>query len=297
MLDWINNAILALSDPLLNWLLRLPTDLALVIVAVGTGAIITFSRLFTTNQDLLRRCVQDKRRLRELIREAKLQKNKEAVKRYRTTRNMIGVMTIKEEGWPLLAAIVPIAILATWCFQRLAFVPPRAGQPVTVMAYFPVSAIGELAHVVPQEGVREVSREDIEPGRAKLDDASGQWIQEIMKDAPGPNGTVSNAVATWKIQAGARPEPYALQIRYKTLTVEKELLVGQPVYSPEVEFYGDGQPIMSAQIDMKPVKFLGLVPGIDVPGIDWLLMPPWLVAYFLIAIPSVSLVKRVTGIY
>ncbi len=43
---------------------------------------------------------------------------------------------------------------------------------------------------------------------------------------------------------------------------------------------------------MKPVKFLGLVPGID----RWL-VPPWLVAYFLIAIPSVSLIKRVTGIY
>jgi uncharacterized membrane protein (DUF106 family) len=288
MLDWINNSILALSDPLLNWLLRLPTDLALVIVAVGTGAIITFSRLVTTNQDLLRRCVQDKRRLRELIREAKQQKDKEAVQRYRATRNMIGMKTMKEEGWPLLAAIVPIAILGTWCFQRLALVPPRAGETVSVTAYFPVSAIGALAHIVPQEGVREVSREDSGVG--------GHWIQEIVQDAPGPGGTASNAVATWKIQAGARPEPYALEIRYKTLSVEKELLVGQPVYAPEVQFYGEGQPILSARIDMKPVKFLGVVPGIDVPGIDWLLMPPWLVAYFLIAIPSVSLLKRVTGI-
>ncbi|MHB1036219.1 MAG: hypothetical protein ACYC35_15620 [Pirellulales bacterium] len=284
MLDWINNAILALSDPVLNWLLRLPTDWALVIVAVGTGAIITFSRRFTTNQDLLRRCAQDKRRLRELIREAKRHKDKDAVKRFRTTRNMIGMTTVKEEGWPLLAAIVPIAILGTWCFQRLAFVPPRAGETVLVMAYFPVSAVGELAHVVPQEGVREVSRED--SGR------NGRWIQEIRKDDAGPDGISKNGIATWRIQAGARPEPYALEIRYKTVGVEKELCVGQPVYSPAVEFYGEDQPITSAQIDMKPVKFLGLV-----PGIDWLLMPAWLVAYFLIAVPSVSLIKRATGIY
>ncbi len=67
MLDWINSTVLALADPLLSWLLRLPTDLALVIVAVGTGAIITFARLLTTNQDLLRRCDQDKKRLKELI--------------------------------------------------------------------------------------------------------------------------------------------------------------------------------------------------------------------------------------
>jgi hypothetical protein len=284
MLDWINNTVLALADPLLSWLLRLPTDLALVIVAVGTGAIITFSRLFTSNQDLLRRCDHDKKRLKELIREAKQQKDREAVQRYRTTRNMIGMMTMKAEGWPLLAAIVPIAILGTWCFQRLAFVAPRAGEDVPVTAHFPVSAIGELAHLVPQEGLREVSLKD--------SDGSGHWIQEIVKDDPGPDGTANNAVATWEIQAEARPEPYAMEIRYKTATVEKRLLVGQSVYSPDVEFYGDDQPVQSAQIGMKPVKFLGLV-----PGIDWLLMPPWLVAYFLIAIPSVSLIKRVTGIY
>ena len=61
MLTWINDVILAFADPLLNWLLRLPSDVALLIVAVGTGAILTLARLMTTNQDLLRRCAQDKR--------------------------------------------------------------------------------------------------------------------------------------------------------------------------------------------------------------------------------------------
>jgi hypothetical protein len=196
---------------------------------------------------------------------------------------MIGMTTMKEEGRPLLAAIVPIAILGTWCFQRLAFIPPHAGETVLVHAYFPVSAVGELAHVVPQDGLHEVSRED--------SDGSGQWIQKIIDDIPGPDGIVRNGIATWKIQAMARPEPYALEIRYKTVTVVKELLVGQLVYARDVESYGDDQPIISAQVDLKPVKFLGFV-----PGIDWLFVPPWLVAYFLIAIPSVSLIKRVTGI-
>lgn len=284
MLDWINNATVALADPLLGWLLRLPADLALVIVAVGTGAIITFSRRFTTNQDLLWRCDQDKKRLKELLRAAKRERDKEAVARYCATRNMIAVMTMKEEGWPLLAAIVPIAVLGTWCFQRLAFVPPRAGETVTVRACFPVSAVGELAHIVPQEGLREVSQEG--------SNGSGQWIQEIAADVARPGEIAADGIATWQIQAEARPLPYALQIRWKTATVSKQLLVGQPVYSPDVEFYGNDQPIASVQIGMRPVKFLGLV-----PGFDRLLMPPWLVAYFLIAVPSVSLLKRVTGIY
>jgi hypothetical protein len=81
-------------------------------------------------------------------------------------------------------------------------------------------------------------------------------------------------------------------IRHTTCTVEKELLVGRPVYSSEVEFYGDDRPVEPVQIGMTPVKFLGVV-----PGIDWLLIPPWLVAYFLIAVPSVSSLKRVTGIH
>jgi len=284
MLEWINNAILALADPVLNWLLRLPVDLALVIVAVGTGSIITFSRLFTTNQDLLRRCDQDKKRLRELIREAKARKDKEAVKRHRTTLNMIGMTTMRQEGWPLLAVILPIAILGTWCFQRLAFVPPQAGETVILRAYFPVSAAGELAHVVPQKGVREVTHAD--------SGARERWIQEIVEDRDPKTGVASGAVATWRLQADASAEPYRLEIRHKTSTVEKALLVGQKVYSPDVEFYGADQSVWSARIDMKPVKFLGLV-----PGIDWLLMPPWLVAYFLIAIPSVSLLKRLAKVY
>ena len=284
MLDWLNHAILAIADPMLNWLLRLPADLALVIVAVGTGSIITFSRLFTTNQEHLRRCDQDKKRLRELVREAKRQKDKEAVKRYRITQNMIGMITMRQEGLPLLAALLPIAILGTWCFQRLAFVPPRAGETVSVRAYFPVSAVGDLAHIVPQKGLREAS-----PAGSG---ARERWIREIVKDPDTKTGVAAGAVATWQLQADARAEPYRLQIRCKTCTVEKPFLVGQAIYAPEVEFYGQDRPVWSVQIGMKPVKWLGVVPGIPP-----LLLPPWLVAYFLIAIPSVSLIKRLARIY
>jgi hypothetical protein len=43
---------------------------------------------------------------------------------------------------------------------------------------------------------------------------------------------------------------------------------------------------------MKPVKLFGIVPGIPAWG-----LAPWLVAYFLIAVPSVPLAKRVAGVY
>jgi uncharacterized membrane protein (DUF106 family) len=299
MLEWINHVILTLADPVLNGLLRLPVDLVLVIVAVGTGSIITFSRLFTTNQDLLRRCDRDKQRLGELIREAKLRKDMDSVKRYRATQGLVGMTTLRQEGKPLLIVLIPIAILGTWCFQRLAFVPPQAGETVKVQVFFSVSAVDDVAHLVPQAGLREVT-----PGGA------GSWIQKIVPDEidevvqvetldPKTQKMVTRkektkktvgAYATWQIQADARAEPYRLQFRQADQTVEKELRVGGVVYSPDVELYGIDGPFRGVQLHMKPVEFLGLVPG-------FLGLAPWMVAYFLLAIPSVSLIKRLARIY
>lgn len=287
ILNWINNAILALADPLLNWLLALPVNVALIIVSVGTGAIITFSRRFTTHQDLLRRCDQDKQRLKELIREAKARKDKEAVTRHRATFNLIGMTTMRQEGWPLLAAILPIAILGTWCFQRLAFVPPQANEPVAVHAFFPASAVGELVHIVPQEGLREESA-GVGGGAAQ----AGHWIREIVEDLDPKTRKPVGGIATWLLAGEARTQPYSLEIRYKDSTVRKALLIGQKTYSLDSEFYDAAQPISCVQVAMKPVKLFGVVPGIPA-----LLLPPWLVAYFLIAIPSVTLVKKVARIY
>jgi hypothetical protein len=283
MLTLLNNAILALADPLLNWLLRLPADVALILVAVGTGAILTFVRPFTTDQDRLRRCDQDKRRLRELMRQAKRQQDREALLRYRSTRNTISMTTLAAEGLPLLVALVPITILGTWCFQRLAFVAPHAGDVVPLTAYFPVSAAGGLAHVVPQEGIREVSQ--------PIGSGTERWIQEIVA-VTDPQAGPPHAVARWQLLAEARAAPYMLEIRYKTGTYTKELLVGQNIYSPPVESYGEDQPVLRAELGLRPVQLCGVV-----PGIEWLGLPPWLVAYFLLAIPSVSLLKRLTGIH
>ncbi|MGD0896348.1 MAG: hypothetical protein ABR915_00845 [Thermoguttaceae bacterium] len=269
----LNDAILKIADALLGWLLRLPPDVALLLIAVGTAAVMVLARLFTTDQDLLRRCDQDKRRLKQLIREARARKDKAAVQRHRATIGRIGLKTMRAEGLPLLAAIVPVAVLGTWCFQRLAWVAPEAGQPVAVVAYFPVSAAGQLVHMVPQDGLA----------------AEDGWIQEIVADtAPGS----AEAKAAWRLTGQSRPEPYTLEIRYKRAGYTKELRIGQRVYAPPVESYGDGKPLARVETELRPVDFFGLV-----PRIPWLDLPQWLVAYLLIAFPSVSLLKRVMSIH
>ena len=176
---------------------------------------------------------------------------------------------------PLLVSIIPIAFLGTWCFLRMDYVPPKADEPVKVVAYFPVSASGGVATMVPEENLR----------------AEAGWVQEIQvqKDAAG---VAANAVAVWKLRGAAKPESYNLQIRYKGGTYEQQLLVGQRRYDSPLTAYGPADPIICTQVMLKQVKLFGIV-----PGIPWLLMPPWLVAYFVIAVPFVSIVKWVTHIY
>ena len=77
--DWL----LVIGDPLLGWMLHLPRDLTLVLLAVMTGVIMTVIRRFTTNQDLLRRCKEDKARLGVLMSEAKSVGDKERIKNIR----------------------------------------------------------------------------------------------------------------------------------------------------------------------------------------------------------------------
>jgi len=275
MLTALNDFILKVADPVMGWLLLLPVDLALILVSIVTAAVLTLARPLATNQDLLRRCRYDKRRLKQLLREAKRTKDAEAVGRYRSSLAAVTMKTLRSEGRPLLLAIVPVALLAVWCFARLEFHPPKANESIAVHAYFPVSAAGNLVHIVPLEGV---SAED-------------GWIQEVTAVTDPAEGP-PHGMATWHLRAEAAADPYVLEIRYNTGTYAKQFRVGQRTYAPPVEFYPEDAPVTCSEIQMEPVKLFGVVPGIPALG-----LAPWLVAYFLIAIPAVPLFKRINGVY
>lgn len=280
MLDLINSLIMGIMDPVLGWLLYLPMDVILFIVGIGTSCILVGVRLFTTNQDLLKRCDDDKKRLNELIKEAKQNKDKETIKRYKTTKAMIALKSIKQEGLPLLAAIIPIALLGTWCFNRLLYNPPKGGEPVEMVATFPVSQAGQPVHIIPAE--KGITVED-------------GWVREIT--ALDKDSASGQAEARWTFKAESREEPYVLTIHYKKKTYEKKLLVGQKTYAPGFVFYDDNT-IMSTELMMRKVKLFNVVPGIGIlfPNM-WNLFPPWIVAYLLIAVPFVFVVKWLFKIY
>ncbi len=197
-----------LLDILFGWLLLFPSDLTIIVTALLTGVVLTLVRKWTTNQDLLRRASDDNNRLAALIKEAKRDGNKEALARLRQTKAQVGMLKFKQEGKPLLVSLVPIALLATWAFARLESIPPKSGDVVTVVAHAPVSAVGEIVHLVPGDGLTAVSG----------------WVRKL--DVAG-----EEAQAEWQVKADPVTAVDRLTVRGRrdvtlTLRLEERRLFG-----------------------------------------------------------------------
>jgi uncharacterized membrane protein (DUF106 family) len=270
VLERLSDFIVRLMDVPLGGLLRLPSDAQLFIIALGSALILAGVRAVTSNQDLLRRCRADEARQKVLLREAKARKDTDAVKRHRATLGMIALKQFPQEGGPMLASLLPIVLLATWAFHRLEFHPPAAGEVVDFTASFPISAVGKITHIAPAEGVT----------------AENGWLREIV--AVTELGR-AHGEATWRLSAGASPAPHVLRVRYAGATYEHPLRAGATTYEPALKLHDEH--VTSTEVKLRPVKLFGIVPG-------WpaLLFPAWLVAYLLIVIPSVPIIKKVLKI-
>lgn len=205
MLQAITDVCLRLMDFLLGWTLHLPWGVALFIVAALTSLALTVVRLFTTNQNRLKRCKADKARLKELRRQAKQAKDKEARKRYAATMQQIAMEGFKAEGLPLLASLIPIALLAVWAFSRLDYYPPAAGAAVPVRLTFPGSEVGTLAHLRPLDGV----------------ESKNGWIRQVK---PDPNSPEGGGFAEWDLLCRKQDAPYDLRFRQGGETLDHPML-------------------------------------------------------------------------
>lgn len=293
MLDVWNLLSVQLFDVLLGWLLLLPRSFAVLVVALVTAGLLTLIRTWTTNQDRLRRAAADMRRLKELHVAAKQAHDSEALARLKLTKGRISLLKLKAEGWPLLAIIIPLALLATWAFERLEFHPPRANEEIQVVAHLrsgrdpALTAKDDLVHLVPQPGLR----------------AKNGWVQSVHIETEPPSRwdrfwakiTFSqlkdpepDVFAIWQLDGDARSDPYPLIFRWNERTIERELRIGQSQYSPAREQRPD-EPVIT-EVRLREVRLFG-IPGLG----PWL--PAWLVGYLLVTIPFVFVLKRVLGIY
>ncbi len=193
--------------------------------------------------------------------------------RLAAVKQRVALKALRQEVLPLLVAVLPIALLATWCFARLAYLPPRGGEAVEVVARYPLSEAGQVVHLVPQDGMT----------------CEGGWVREV-KAVTG--GGAPSARAVWTVRAAVRPEPYALIVRSDSGQYTHDLLVGGRTYSAPVRPQGSGPGEHALQVRLRPARLFGVVPGIPVIGFQ-----PWLVGYLLITIPLVPLLKRTLRIY
>jgi len=265
-------------DFLLGWLLRLHRDVAMLSVAVGTVVLLGLIRKLATNQDILKRCRADTKQLTKLIRQARKNKkaegSAEAISRFKNTKKMVSINALKQEARPAIISIIPIVLIALWCDSHLKFIPPQDNETVELRAYFPLSAAGELAHLVPQDSLA------VEDG----------YIKEIYNNhlfGERPYG-----LASWKIRAKTRPQPYPLIIRSGGKTYEHEILIGQPTYTQPAKFNQKDSIHYAIEAKLASYKPFGLIPGLEAIGLR-----PWIVAYLIVVIPVVFLQRRFGWIY
>lgn len=271
MLSALNHFIVAMMDYLLGWLLHFPSDVQLIAVALGSALVLALVRLWTTDQDLLRRCRADKARLKTLVREAKSRRDKDAITRHRATLGAIALKQLRQESRPLLASLIPIVMLATWALNRLEFHPLKTGEPVEFAAYFPISAVGKIAHIVPTDGLA----------------AESGWIQEITAvTAEGP----AHGIATWRLTAAPGAEQRQLSVRFDGKTFTHPFRGGSRTYEAPALNHGENLP--TTELRLSPVKLFGIVPGL--PPLHF---PAWLTGYLLLIIPLTFLLKKVLRVY
>ena len=292
---WIVHA----ADWIFGWILYLPRDLKLLSVAVLTSASLTLARKWTTDQEWLHRAATDEIGQNQLRREARKRGDKEAAKRHQDIIARIKMKSLRFEGKPLLWALIPVALLATWAFARLAYLPPRANQPIEVRACVPRAAIGQRAHLAPEPGIEVAGNwiqpviEDRRAVSSNTWDTVGRWIGDrarglchgknaALAAAPPPTG----GAAVWRVILHDT-QPHVLKIRYAGRTYEAPLCAGTRYYEEPVTVFPDA-PLQSIEVALKPLRLFDFV-----GSIDWLLLPPWLVAYLLIAIPFVTILRRI----
>lgn len=291
MLDLWNNASLALFDFLLGWMLYLPSDLILLGLALITAGLMALVRPLTTNQELLRRIDDDRRRLKELTRAAKVTGQRCLLANYQKTANTLALRKLAAEWKPLAVVIVPVAMLATWAMFRVEFHPPAEDETVQLALYLrSPTAEGEITHIVPTEGLEAtgwVQQVALEPVAPSWWDNLLVWCHLTEPRKPEPD-----VVAVWSLKGKARTEPYPLLLRFKDRTVRRELLVGQTTYSPSIMPADEDDPVVFlTQSRLREVKLFNIVPGFG----GW--FPAWIVGYLVIVVPLVFVLKWVLRIY
>ncbi len=248
-----NEFCISVGDIVLRWLLHLPRDLTLLVLAGVTATILLLIRRFVANQHVLQCAVQDDRRLRHLVRRARRQGDRQRVQRYRQTRASVARKRLAAEVWPALLALMPLGIIVTWAADRLACYPPDSDAPIQLVVYTPVTDVGDVIHLVPHSDIQ------VRDG----------WIRAIEL---GERVSRRQGLASWDFCIPPPPDDVLLQLRLGAATIQHPLRVGHVTYAPPVKVHGAD---LITTISLTPYRPFGFVP-------DTAWLPGWSIAYFVL---------------
>ena len=262
--------LIQILDLLLGWLLAIPRDLALVIFAAMTAFLMTVVRRYVTNQNVLQRCADDLRRLKELLRIARSSNDKSSVARYRTTTAHIKGIQLAADMRVLIAVIVPLGAMAFWATERLDFLPITIGEETVLRAHFPLSSVGRIAHVVPTPAF----------------ELNGSPITIIAVNPVDP----AQGLAEWTLRARLAGT-HTISIRHEGETATHPVKMGVATYEPPVRIQKCDR-ISSTENQIR--RYLPL--GYSL-GSTFVNFPPWLVGYLILTLCLTPAIKRLLKVY
>ena len=262
----ISTVLVELIDVLLGWMLVLPRDVALLMFAVVTALLMIAARRLLTDQDLMRRCTADLRRLKQLMREARHSNDRSAVSRMRVTIGQIKGLQLAADLRVLAGVIVPVGVLAIWATERFEFMPLQLADDIVVRVHYPNSSIDRITHLVPQPAWEMKSTP----------------VQIVR---PDPEDTTAG-IAEWTLRAN-QPGEQALTIRHQGESVTHRLRVGQPTYLARQ------QPQAAMRMSSSEVKLRRYLPLGSSLGGEFIGLPPWMIGYLILALLLMPVLKRI----
>lgn len=256
-------------DILFLWILMLPRDLSLLLLAAGTALFMVAVRKWLTNQDLLRRCHTDLRKLKTLTRSARQRNDQEALGRLRKTIGQIKGTLISADLRVLVIVLIPVGITAIWAGERFDYLPPKVGDEILLRAYFPVSSIDRVTHLVAESPLQLTS----------------PAVQLVRPSTPSQEG-----LAEWKLRSQLAGQ-YQILIRHHGKTAIHQLIVGQPIYSPPLQRHST-RSLNRTECALPRYLPLGLS-----FGAQRLQLPPWMIGYLLLTLALTPLLKKVLNVF
>ncbi len=307
MIDAIIAGIRFVLDPLLNPLLYLGQDWALIITAILEALMVVLIRKWTTPQERLHRIAHDVRMQKHLAALAAARGDHAAARIHKALRARLSFSGLRYEGLPLLLSVPAVLILAAWGYAHLPYRPAIADADLTVNLYSQqLSRAGEVVVLEAPAGVAIV----------------GGPVRSLrgVTDPAETLGLPPYSMATWTVRASAAatsaggPEArYVLRLVEGDRVHEHPLRVGGRLFEPSIIAHPstipaatpDAPPEITTQVVLKDFKLFDYIkqPTISPPPV-WIFatmptlpeMPPWMFAYILIILPFYFLWKRLLRI-